>query len=82
MDPASILAFVGGVCMVVKSCIETYETWSAYRERKATLAVGNDIENQEDKLSQELESSPSKVQDQYNQLVTSLNGRFARTADS
>ncbi|KAH7330498.1 hypothetical protein BKA65DRAFT_509488 [Rhexocercosporidium sp. MPI-PUGE-AT-0058] len=81
MDPASILAIVGGVCMVVKGCIETYETWSSYCERRATLTVGNDIKHQEEKLSHELQSSPSKVQDQYNQLVTSLDSRFTRASD-
>ncbi|KAG4439318.1 hypothetical protein IFR05_005193 [Cadophora sp. M221] len=81
MDPASILAIVGGVCMVVKGCIETYETWSTYREHKASLALGNDTKRQEEKLSQELESSPSKVQAQYNQLLDSVGGRFTKTGD-
>lgn len=82
MDPASILAIVGGVCMVVKGCIETYETWSTYREHKAALAVSKDTKRQEEKLSKELESSPSKVQAQYNQLLDSVGGRFTRTDDS
>jgi len=68
--------------MIVKGCIETYETWSTYREHKASLAVGNDTKGQEEKLSQELESSPLKVQSHYNQLLDSVGGRFTRTGDS
>jgi hypothetical protein len=81
MDPASILAVVGGVCMVVKGCIETYDTWSSYRQRKSSLGAMKNVKDEEDMLSEELKSSSSKVQDQYNQLVVALGSRFTRSGD-
>jgi hypothetical protein len=81
MDPASILAIVGGVCTVVKGCIETWETWSSYRQQKKYLAIVKNVKDEEDKLSQELESSAPKVQEQYNQLVVALGSRFTRNGD-
>jgi hypothetical protein len=81
MDPASILAIIGGVCMVVKGSIETYETWSAYQKRKKTGAVEESVKIVEEKLSQELKTTPSKIQEQYNQLVSALGSRFARNGD-
>lgn len=66
--------------MVMKGCIETYESWSAYRQRKSGLAAGK-LKEEEDKLSEELKISASKVEIQYNQFVVVLGGGFARSGD-
>jgi hypothetical protein len=81
MDPASIVAIVGGVCTIVKSCVETYQVWSYYRQAKKALAVDQDVEKEEEKLSQELEANAPQVQSQYNQLAVALGGRFTRSGD-
>jgi len=81
MDPASILAIVGGVCMLVKGCIETYESWSSYQEHRKSLATSKIVKDEEEKLSQELRSSAPKVQEEYNQFVVALGSRFTRSGD-